>query len=205
MFLRSISPYGFAVRSRESFRYQADDFVAFYKRALARILDLNRAGHPMIEAYAQILLRKMLTPFPTGYVDLQSPGGAVIGAVVYNYDGDVYASDEGRMLAEMGDKSCRLGNVHQDSYESIFAGPLSRTLVEGSCLETIPGCTECAFAPYCGSDPIFNWTTQGDPIGHRPTSAFCAKNMGIIRHLLSTWRTGDQFTRELLVSWASGS
>ena len=56
-----------------------------------------------MEVYAQLLLQKMLTPFPTGYVDLQSPAGLGIGCVVYNYDGDVYASDEGRMLAEMKD------------------------------------------------------------------------------------------------------
>jgi hypothetical protein len=35
-----------------------------------------------------------------------------IGALVYNYDGDIYASDEGRMLAEMGDRTFRLGSVH---------------------------------------------------------------------------------------------
>jgi hypothetical protein len=29
-----------------------------------------------------------------GYVDLMSPAGIGIGAVVYNYDGHVYASDE---------------------------------------------------------------------------------------------------------------
>ena len=32
--------------------------------------------------------------------------------LVYNYDGDVYASDEGRMLAEMNDDTFKIGNVH---------------------------------------------------------------------------------------------
>ena len=62
----------------------------------------------------------MLTPFDTGYVDLMSPAGIGIGAVVYNYDGDVYASDESRMLAEMDDKTFCMGNVHQHSYEELF-------------------------------------------------------------------------------------
>ncbi len=51
----------------------------------------------------------MLTNDDPGYVDLTSPAGIGIGAIVYNYDGDVYASDEGRMLAEMGDTTFRLG------------------------------------------------------------------------------------------------
>jgi His-Xaa-Ser system radical SAM maturase HxsB len=203
IFLRPISPYGFAVRTRQAFQYQTDDFLAFYKIALRHIIDRNRAGTPIVEVYAQIVLQKILTPFSTGYVDLQSPAGAGIGVAVYNYDGDVYASDEGRMLAEMGDTSFRLGNVHRDDYEAIFGGATLRAIVEGSCVETLPGCVECAFAPYCGADPIFHWTTQGDPIGHRPTSAFCARNMGIIIHLFDLLRGGDTFTRNLLTAWAT--
>src|SRR5207247_1062576 len=142
IFLRPMSPYGFAVRSRMAFRYETQQFIEFYKTALDHIIELNRQGTPIIEVYSQILLQKMLTPFATGYVDLQSPAGAGIGAVVYNYDGGVYASDEGRMLAEMGDNSFRLGNVHQDGYESIFSGERLRSLIEGSCLETMAGCSE---------------------------------------------------------------
>ena len=157
-----------------------------------------------MEVYAQLLLRKMLTPFPTGYVDLQSPAGLGIGCVVYNYDGDVYASDEGRMLAEMKDDSFRLGNVHHDSYRDIFGGPTLRALTEHSVAETLPGCADCAFVPYCGADPTFHWATQGDPIGHRPTSGFCSRNMGIIRLLFDLVRNGDEFTKQLLLSWAVG-
>jgi uncharacterized protein len=203
IFLRPISPYGFAVRTGEALKYQTDQFLAFFKDSLDHIIEINRSGVDFLEVYSQILLTKMLTPFSTGYVDLQSPTGAGIGAVVYNYDGDVYASDEARMLAEMGDRSLRLGNVHADSFEEIFGGETLQALVNGSILETLPGCAECAFVPYCGADPVFNYRTQGDIIGHRPTSAFCAKNMGILRHLFELLRGDDPFVRELLVSWAT--
>ncbi len=203
IFLRSISPYGFAVRTGEALRYQTDQFLAFYREALAQIIELNRGGVDLVEVYSQVLLTRMLTPFATGYVDLQSPAGAGIGAVAYNYDGEVYASDEGRMLAEMGDRSLRLGNVHTDGFEEIFGGEAVRVLVNGSVLETMPGCSECAFAPYCGADPVFHYRTQGDLVGHRPTSAFCAKNMGILRHLFGLLRGDDPFVRDLLVSWAT--
>jgi len=83
----------------------------------------------MVEIYARILLTKILTPFATGYVDLQSPAGAGISVAVYNYDGDVYATDEARMLAEMGDRTFRLGNLHSNTYEEVFGGPLLRSLV----------------------------------------------------------------------------
>ena len=204
IFLRAISPYGFAMRTGEALRYETDQFLDFYRTALHHVIELNRGGTDFVEVYAQILLRKVLTPFATGYVDLQSPAGTGIGAVAYNYDGDVYASDESRMLAEMGDRTFRLGNVLRDAYPEIFAGPVMQALVAGSVLESLPGCTECAFLPYCGADPVFHWRTQGDIVGHRPTSAFCTKNMAILRHLFDLLRHGDDFVRDLLTSWATG-
>jgi His-Xaa-Ser system radical SAM maturase HxsB len=203
IFLRPISPYGFAVRTGEALRYETGQFLDFYRRALDRVIEVNRRGHDFVEVYAQILLTRILTPFATGYVDLQSPAGAGLAVVAYNYDGDVYASDEARMLAEMGDRSFRLGNVHADGYEEIFGGETLRALAAGSVLETLPGCAECAFAPYCGADPVFHHRTQGDVVGHRPTSGFCQRNMGILRHLFELLEGGDRFVRDLFVRWAT--
>jgi His-Xaa-Ser system radical SAM maturase HxsB len=205
VFLRWISPYGFAVRTGLAYEYAVEEYLEFYKTGLDYIIELNRQGTTLVEVYTQILLRKILTPFPTGYVDLQSPAGAGIGVVAYNYDGDVYASDEARMLAEMGDRALRLGNVHENSYAEIFGGPTLRALVESSVVETLPWCSECAFAPYCGADPVFHWATQGDPVGHRPTSAFCGRNMAIFRHLFGLLRQGDAFVQRLFTSWATGA
>lgn len=203
IFLRPISPYGFAVRTGEALRYETAQFVEFYREALAHIIDLNRRGTDLVEVFAQILLTKILTPFATGYVDLQSPTGAGLGAVAYNYDGNVYASDEARMLAEMNDRSFCLGNLHQSSYEEIFGGDTLQALVAGSVAETLPGCADCAFVPYCGADPVFHHRTQGDFIGHRPTSAFCSRNMAILRYLFDLLRGDDDFVHGLLTSWAT--
>jgi len=35
------------------------------------------------------------------FMDIRSPSGLAIGGVAYNYDGNIYASDESRMLARM--------------------------------------------------------------------------------------------------------
>jgi len=165
---------------------------------------MNRTGTPVTETFSQILLQKILTPFGTGYVDLQSPAGAAVSVVAYNYDGSVYASDEARMLAEMNDRTFCLGNVHEHSFAQLFGGDRAFGLLESSCAETLPGCSDCAFVPYCGADPVFHWATQGDPVGHRPTSAFCQKHMAIFQHLFGLLKHGDDFTRRLLVSWATG-
>src|SRR5262249_61677577 len=90
------------------------------------------------------------------------------------------------------------------SFEQLCGGEVVQGLLESSCAETLPGCSDCAFVPYCGADPVFHWATQGDPIGHRPTSAFCQKHMGAFRHLFDLLKNGDAFTRRLFASWATG-
>jgi uncharacterized protein len=202
IFLRPMSPYGFAVKTKWFKSYAADKWLDFYFEGLDYILDLNRAGHFFVENYAATILVKMLTPFEPGYVDLRSPAGIGIGAIVYNYDGDVYASDESRMLAEMGDKTFRLGNVHTDSYEEIVLSPALLDPLEDSFGASAPMCSDCAFEPYCGSDPVFHHATQGDFVGLKPTSSFCLRNMAIFRRLITLMRD-DHEAKRILVSWAN--
>jgi His-Xaa-Ser system radical SAM maturase HxsB len=76
IFLRPISPYGFAIRTRRKTGYEMRAFLDFYKKGLAHILDINRRGYHLVEVYTKILLTKILTPHGTGFVDLQSPAGA---------------------------------------------------------------------------------------------------------------------------------
>jgi His-Xaa-Ser system radical SAM maturase HxsB len=185
VFLRWMSPYGFAAKTGQRIGYDWADWQAFYRRGLDHILRLNAAGVSIREEYASIILGKLLTPYGTTYVDLQSPTGLGISTVVYNYDADVYMSDEGRMLAETGDRSFRLGNVHADSYEDLFYSDRLQQLVLETMSEGIPMCADCAFQPICGTDPTFHRATQGDVVGHRPTSDYCRRNMFVMKLLVS--------------------
>jgi len=199
IFLRHISPYGFAVKAERVVGYQTEKFLEFYKRGLAYIIQLNRSGIRIVETYTQLLLQRLLRPYPTGYVDLQSPTGAGVAAVVYNYEGRVYASDEGRMLAEMGDETFRLGSV-EDAYADLFLGDKLLSLVFDTMAEGTPQCDRCGLLPYCGTDPVFHHRTQGSLIGHRPTSAFCRRNMEVLRHIISLLED-DPGAARILKSW----
>jgi uncharacterized protein len=184
IFLRFISPYGFAVKSRAKIGYETAQYIDFYKRGLDYILQLNRKGVFLRETYSTLLLGRMLTPYADGYVDLQSPVGLGLSVLAYNYNGGVYASDEGRMLAEMGGEQLRLGTVDQ-SYRELLLGSSFQDLLMATMTEGMPGCSDCAFQPWCGSDPAFHLRTQGDAVGHRPTSAFCHRQMAIFQHLVT--------------------
>lgn len=200
IFLRHISPYGFAARSAAKLSYNAARYLEFYRRGLAYIIQLNQMGRPIRESYTTLVMRRMFTSFPTGYVDLQSPTGAALGALVYNYDGDVYASDEGRMLAEMGDRTFRLGNVHKSSWASLFLDSPILDIAYSTMVEGMPNCSECAFQTWCGSDPVRHHTTQGDFIGHKPSSEFCYRNMETMRHLVRLMED-DHGAAQILREW----
>ena len=153
IFLRPISPYGFALKTKMKTGYEMERFLAFYKQGLAHILKINRGGYKLTEIYSQILLSKILTPHGTGYVDLQSPAGEAWNVLVYNYNGDVFASDESRMLAEMQDWTFRLGNVHRDNRRNLFMSEAAMNMFEASCNQSLAGCADCAFQAYCGAGP----------------------------------------------------
>jgi His-Xaa-Ser system radical SAM maturase HxsB len=199
VFLRGLSPYGFAARSLVH-RYGVADWLEFYRRGLAHILRVNADGYALREDYTAILLQKIFSPLGSSYVDLQSPAGIGIGGIVYNYDGAVYASDEGRMLAEMGDESFRLGHVDTSTYEDIVTSDALLEPLGDTILECMPMCNDCAFLPYCGSDPVLHRATQGDVIGHKAFSAFCSKQMGMLRHLI-TLLESNPAARQILLGW----
>ncbi len=160
IFIRALNPYGLAKENDDRTAY-CDRFVAFYKQALEYILEINKSGETFVEEFATLILRKILTPFPIGFVDLQSPSGIVNGVAVYNYDGYVYASDESRMLAEYDDYTFRLGRV-SDCYENLFYGRSLQgniTVIDGAV--HLRECADCAFQSICRADPVRNYSTQG--------------------------------------------
>lgn len=201
IFLRAINPYGFAVQHKNDFLYDSENFVVFYKKALDYILELNKQGFYFVEYYTTLLLTRILTPFSTGFVDLQSPSGAGISGVIYDYDGNVYPADEARMLAKMGDKYFVMGNVNTHSYKEAFGSEILQKITNESCLEVMPICNQCVFNPYCGADPIRNYLETKDIMGDRLNSNFCKKNKAIFTHLFSLIRQDDEQTNDIFWSW----
>ncbi|MGY3017196.1 uncharacterized protein ACVWZ5_002742 [Pseudomonas sp. TE6283] len=202
IFLRALSPYGFAIKTRKFMTYDTERWLEFYKEGLSYILELNKAGIPFVEHYASLILKKMLTSNDPGYVDLMNPAGAGIAAIVFNYDGSVYASDESRMLAEMGDQSFRLGNVLTDSYEDIILSDALLDALEQSFTLSAPMCSDCAFEPYCGAEPVFHHAIFKDVLGRKSESSFCKRNISIFKHLIGLMQS-DASIRRLFIQWAN--
>src|SRR5712671_3409279 len=191
IFLRPLSPYGFAVKTKAIRKYNSKGWLDFYARGLKYVLEINRSGRHFPEFYAALILKRMFADRPLGYVDLRSPAGIGLGALVYNYDGKVFASDEGRMLAEMGDRTFELGSV-AESYRSLVFSDKLLDLVGSSLTQCAPECVDCVYEAHCGADPVYHHATQADPVGMKPLSEFCARQKGVTNLLLEILESSPQ-------------
>ena len=201
IFLRSLNPYGFAKQYKDKIAYPIEDFITNYKEGLDYILELNKQGTSFVEGFAALLLKRILTPFATGFVDLQSPAGVGIAGVIYDYDGNVYVSDEARMMARFKNYFFKIGNVNENTYQEMFNGDLLHHIIASACNESLPMCAECVFQPYCGADPVRNMSEQGDMIGFRPTNEMCKKTKAIIHYLFELLHKHDPEINRIFWSW----
>ena len=153
IFLRPLSPYGFARRNLTLLGYTTEQFMVFYRRALDRVLEWNARGVALREVYASLILNKLIATFDAGYVDLQSPNASGQAVLVYNYDGFVYPSDEARMLAETGDTSFRMGEIGAPLGELQSSAAMQRMRRYGNAGDDAD-CSSCAFRHYCAPSPV---------------------------------------------------
>lgn len=201
IFIRALNPYGRATVNETDLGYTTEEFVDEYKKTLAYIIDLNLKGHLFVDYYSSLLIRRILTPFSTGFMDLQTPAGAGISGAIYDFDGNVYPTDEARMIARMGNDIFKIGNVMKDSYSDIFANPKLVNITRSSITQATTGCSNCIYNVYCGSDPIRNYVESGDIVGYRPSSEFCKKNTLIFEHLMSIIKTNNPDIMNVFWSW----
>ena len=202
IFLRPISPYGFAVRNKNS-SYLTEEFLNFFNKGLNYIIELNKKGEYFREIYTSIILKKMLTAYSDNYVDLMSPSGLINSVIVYDYNGNIYTSDEARMLSQMRDETFRLGTV-DNTWEELLNNSIIDKISEAGVNEYMAGCDTCAYNVYCGSDPVHNHATQGDIYGYRPSSSFCKRNMGVM-DIIFNKIDEDKEVLEIFKNWVKNA
>lgn len=203
LFLRPLDPFGFASRTNDRLGYPVKDFLEFYANAVNYMIELNHQGVEVLERNTGIFLTKILSGEEPNFLDIRSPCGAGIGQVAYNHDGQVFTCDEGRMMHEMGDDAFLLGDVREDSWGRIIGHPTVRSLVMASTLDGQPGCSTCAYKPYCGVCPVVNYSEHGSIQGRTLETTICQKHMGIQDFLFRLLRDADQRTLNVLRRWTT--
>lgn len=199
VFVRALTPLGYALEQWDKIGYSTDEFLLFYKKCLKYIIEKNKQGIYMAEGHASIFLSKILRGYGLNYMELRSPCGAGIGQIAYYYNGDIYTCDEGRMLSEMGDDSFRMGNVYEDDYDSILESKQCKAVCKYSILESLPICEDCVYMPYCGTCPVLNYAIEGDLISRSLENYRCRLYSGMLDCIFEL--LSDDENRKVMETW----
>lgn len=201
IFIRPLTQLGFANERWDDIGYAAEEFVGFYADCLDYILELNKAGVSIKEGHASIWLRKIIGGLQSNYMELRSPCGAAIGQIAITGNGNIYTCDEARMLARMGDESFYLGNVAKTSFNSIMESDVTKAVSVASTLESLPGCCDCVFQPYCGVCPVVNLAVDGNLFARHARNYRCSIYYGMLHKIFSLIQRSNQAEMEILSSW----
>ena len=202
IFLRPIDPFGFAERARLRLEYPRGKYLEFYRRSVDYMIELNKQGVEILERYAAIFLTKILRGEDPNFLDNRNPSGAGIGQIAYSYDGNVYTCDEGRMLAANGDETCLLGTV-DSSYRALVGHETVRAMTIATNLDQQPGCVNCAYQPYCGTNAAYNYKSQGSIFGRMQDNNVCAVHKGIQDYLFEKLAENDPETMAIFERWTT--
>ena len=183
IFIRPLTRLGKADSNWKKVGYSPEEFIMFYKKTLEYIIEKNKQGIFIAEGNSTIFLRKILSKQAVNYMDLRSPCGGAIGQLAYYYDGNIYTCDEGRMLAEMGNDSFKIGNVYESSYNELMKSDSTKAMCISSCIECLPYCCNCVYMPYCGTCPVINLAQDNNIFPKNPQEYRCKIYKGILNIL----------------------
>lgn len=199
LFLRPLTPLGYAKEHWEEIGYTSDEFLLFYKKALDKIIQYNVEGYKIKEGHASIFLRKIICQESDNYMELRSPCGAGVGQMAYYYDGKVYTCDEGRMLFEMGLSDFCLGDVSM-TYDEMMESDVCKVTCQSSVLEGLPQCCDCVYHPYCGVCPVVNYAMENNIYSREANGYKCRIYKGII-DILFGYIHNDNQALEIFKTW----
>lgn len=200
IFIRPLTPLGRANKEWNEIGYTTDEFLQFYERAHEEIVRLNRSGYLINETQQTIFLNRILGRY-VNYMELRSPCGGGFGQIAYYADGKIFTCDEGRMLYEMGDAAFCIGNVKENSFKEIISTKVCRAVASSSTIESIPGCSDCVYQPYCGTCPVVNYALYGDIIEKTPRGYKCRLYQGMFDMIFNNFEKAEPYVDNLLKNW----
>lgn len=194
--IRPLSPFGRAKSNWESIQYTAEEFLGFYKECMKYIKQYNDG---FTETFSNMIMDKLVGKI-VNYPDLRSPCGAGTGQLAYNWNGNVYTCDEGRMMSNQGIEVFKVGTV-DNSYKELIDSEAVCNACAASCLENHPVCCNCVYHPVCGVCPVYNFNQQGDLLGNPPLKDRCKIMQGQIQYLIEWMNSDDEKDRAIFYEW----
>lgn len=190
-----VSRFGFASDGWDTMSYSPEEFLDSWKKVINYMIDLNKKGVQISENMASLILFKLITGINTNYAELMIPCGAVVGQVVYNYDGSIYTCDEARTLEEF-----KIGSVLESSYEDIINNPITKTLQSVSNLTGFNCDDDCAWFSFCGICPLEIYNQEKGLMTNIPSNYRHKIHEGMFDFLMDKLLF-DPEAKEMLSKW----
>lgn len=87
----------------------------------------------------------------------------------------------------------------RDSPQAVRNNEVARRLLEDTFTCVMPGCDECVYQPFCGADPLYHLSTQGDHVGNKALSNFCKLQRALFDQLFELIDRAD--ARRVFETW----
>ena len=196
VWLRFMNDLGYAHDTWSKIGYNADEYIDFYHKSMNTIFELNKKRF-FSEAFTTIILKKILNKRDPMMVDIQSPCGAGIGQLLYDYKGDIYTCDEAKILGD----TFKLGNVKTSTMRDVIDNPILKSMISVSSKYSLI-CDNCVWAPYCGICPVYSYIRYHNIIPKIPGDFRCKIMKNVIK---STFEKilFDSDKRNILMKWAT--
>jgi len=193
VWLRFMNNMGFANQRWKKIGYTPGEYMNFWEKSSEHILKMNKEKN-FIEIMTTILLKKILNKKDPMFVDIQSPCGAAITQILYDYKGDIYPCDESKIYPIF-----KLGNTKKSSYNEIFNQKTTKTMIDiSSKYATL--CDACPWSPFCGICLVNIYKSTGTIVPKLPEDFRCKifKKMheSIFRNLIFS-----KNHREIYLKW----
>jgi len=185
-----LSHFGFASNKKvwDELGYTSEEFVEGWKKTLDYVLELNKKKIREAENFSLNIIRKLLAYLDPGFAEMQAPCGAVIGQIVYNYDGAIYPCDEARTLPDF-----KLGDVKNSSYENMIRHPITNAMISSSSL--VESCYDCIYYPFCGTCPLETFKMNGCFVTNMPNSYRCKIHMAMFDYIFEHIANDSDFLK----------
>lgn len=153
--LRPVQNLGDALSRWPQLAYSPEEFYDFWAEAMDYIIELNKKGIEVMERGAHNILKKIMRYSDPLYVELMNPTGMGRSTLLYNHDGAIYSSDEGRMIPE---PIFSIGTVDQEPFEVLGSQDNINTWISSF---TDLTCYNSAYRPWAGIHPVHIYQEQG--------------------------------------------
>lgn len=197
MFIRPVNYQGFARKAYGGVRNdEAWDsyYIAFIE---ALIAENRKADYVLGEYYLSYVLRRLLDPRRQEHVDLRNPNPLGQDYLVVSERGDLFPSDEARMLYRTGQIDLRIGHV----VTGLDHGVLDQ-LNRYSDNRSDPTCRDCVYQAVCGRDLIDDISRYGRIDGPRHQTRHCRRHMSLFDYLMGKLAQGSPWEIEVLARMA---